>query len=767
MRPTTPLHRPHPHESARLHVTGGALYVDELPEARNARIGLIVPAGVAHGRVVRIERSRAESAPGIDAVLLASDIPGEALIGPIAHDEPVLAGDEVRYAGQPIALIVGESLEACRDAAGLMRFEIEELPATLSIAAAIAEESFFGDPHIIRRGDVEAALESAQTRVEGELSTPAQDHFYLETQAALALPLEAGGWQIFSSSQNPTEVQQLVARTLGVGRHRVVCDVPRMGGAFGGKESQGALFACLAAIGAARIGRPVKLRLTRREDMAMTGPRHPFWSTYEAGFDRDGLIQAFKVATYADGGFSLDLSPAILSRALFHLDNSYYIPTLRFEGRICRTHKPSTTAFRGFGGPQGMAVIEDAINRFAERTGRDPTSVRVRNFYGEAPRDRAPYHQRIPEPRLSRIHSELSADAEVESRASEIAVFNAGSLHVKRALAFQPVKFGIAFTNRILNQAGALVHVYRDGTVQVNHGGTEMGQGLHTKMQVVCADELGIPLDNVRVMRTSTGKVPNTTPTAASSGSDLNGQAIADACAKLRARLGPVAAGMMGRACDEDLCFEGDRIATTDAERSVPFHEVAMQAWLERVSLSATGYYATPGISYDIEAGRGCPFFYFAYGGAFVEVALDGRTGRHRLLRVDILHDVGNSLVPSIDRGQIEGGFLQGVGWLTCEERIESPDGRVVTLGPSTYKIPAAGDAPRELRIRLLDRAGESRTIGGSKAVGEPPFMLALGVVTALRQAVAAFDGRTASEVELRLPATPESLLRAIETRAG
>ncbi len=538
-----------------------------------------------------------------------------------------------------------------------------------------------------------------------------------------------------------------------------------MGGAFGGKESQGALFACLAAIGAARVGRPVKVRLTRPEDMAMTGPRHPFWSTYEAGFDRDGLIQAFKVKTYADGGFSLDLSPAILSRALFHLDNAYYIPTLRFEGRICRTHKPSTTAFRGFGGPQGMAVIEDAINRFAERTGRHPTSVRVRNFYGEAPRDRAPYHQCIPEPRLERIHSELSVEADVERRTEEIVSFNADSPKCKRAIAFQPVKFGISFTNRILNQAGALVHVYRDGTVQINHGGTEMGQGLHTKMQVVCAHELGIPLGHVRVMRTSTDKVPNTTPTAASSGSDLNGQAIADACAKLRARMGPVAAGMMGRPGDENLRFEDDRISTSDAEKSVPFPEVATQAWLERVSLSATGYYRTPGISYDIEAGRGCPFFYFAYGGAFVELELDGRTGRHRLLRVDILHDVGDSLVPSIDLGQIEGGFLQGVGWLTCEERIEAPDGRVVTLGPSTYKIPAAGDAPEELRIRLLDRAGESRTIGGSKAVGEPPFLLALGVVTALRQAVAAFGGQAGSDVELRLPATPESLLRALESR--
>ena len=757
------LRPPVPHESGRLHVQGAARYVDELPEARNARVALVVAGDAAHGRIVRRDRARAERAPGIDAVLFAEEIPGDPMIGPVAHDEPLLAAREVDHAGQAVALIVGESLAACRAAAPLLEIEIEPLPAILGIQAAIAADSFFGDPHVIQRGAVDAALERAEVRISGELATPAQDHFYLETQAALALPEEGGSWHIHTSSQHPSEVQHMVARALGVGRHRIVCEVPRMGGGFGGKESQPAHYAALAAIAAARVGRPVKLRLSRPDDMRMTGPRHPCWSRYSAGFDRDGTIRAFEVQIYADGGYSLDLSLAILSRALFHLDNAYYIPELRFEGKICKTHSPSSTAFRGFGGPQGMAVIEDAINRFAESRGLDPDAVRARNFYGDAPRDRAPYHQRVPEPRLTRIYTELRAEADLERRAADLERFNRESPESKRAIAFQPVKFGISFTNKILNQAGALVHFYADGTAQLNHGGTEMGQGLHTKMLAVCASELGLSLDRVRVMPTSTAKVPNTSATAASSGSDLNGQAIADACAKLRARLSPVAAGLLGVPADQELRFADDRVATAAGDHSVELSAVAQQAWLERVSLSATGFYRTPGISYDPATGRGCPFFYFAYGGALVEVELEGHTGRHRILRVDILHDVGRSLVPNIDRGQIEGGFLQGVGWLTCEERLESDQGRVLTLGPSTYKIPAAGDAPAELRIRLLDRADQPSVIGRSKAVGEPPFMLALGVITALRQAVLAFSDAPRGPVELRLPATPESLLRAIE----
>jgi xanthine dehydrogenase large subunit len=546
----------------------------------------------------------------------------------------------------------------------------------------------------------------------------------------------------------------------------IVVEVPRMGGGFGGKETQAAPFASLAALGARVTGRPVKVWLNRDQDMAFTGKRHPFWGRYDAGFDTEGRLLALKVELFSDGGWSSDLSRAILDRALFHLDNAYFVPALQFIGQAARTNLPSNTAFRGFGGPQGMFVMEEVLNRAAERLGMDPTVVRERNYYREAPENVTHYGQVVEGNRLPRIHAELLASSDYARRREEIEAFNAGSRWTKRGIGFQPVKFGISFTTSFLNQAGALVMLYTDGTVQLNHGGTEMGQGLHTKMRAVCAHELGVSPERVRVMHTATDKVPNTSATAASSGSDLNGQAVKQACEVLRERLRPVAARLLqlerGGEVDS-LVFTGGRVfLPARAERSVSFAEVVHAAYLAQVSLSATGYYRTPDISYDRVAGRGKPFHYYAFGAAVVEVEVSGLTGEHRVRRVDILQDVGTSLVPSIDKGQVEGGFIQGQGWLTCEEVLFDAKGRLLTHSPDTYKIPAVGDAPEDFRVALLERAPQDNSIHGSKAVGEPPFMLAIGVVTALRQAIASF-GPPRTPVELASPATPEAILRAVE----
>jgi xanthine dehydrogenase large subunit len=581
---------------------------------------------------------------------------------------------------------------------------------------------------------------------------------------SLAAPGEDGTVHLWCSTQHPTEVQCAVSGVLGLGHHEVVVEVPRMGGGFGGKETQASAFASMAALGAVRTGRPVKVWLNRDQDMMTTGKRHPFVSRYEAGFDREGRLLALEVRMFADGGFASDLSGAILDRGLFHLDNAYFIPTLRFEGRVARTNLPSNTAFRGFGGPQGVVVIEEVLSRAAERLGIDPAEIRRRNVYGPAPRNRAPYDQEVKseDNRLARLFDELMRSSGYAQRKEEVARFNAGSRHLKRGLSFQPVKFGISFTTSFLNQAGALVNVFQDGTVQLNHGGTEMGQGLHTKMITIAAHELGVPVSSVRIMNTATDKVPNTSATAASSGADLNGQAVRAACETLRERLRTVAAQLLGADSAEVVFEDGTVYSRVRPEQRIPFAKVTAQAYLSQVSMSATGYYRTPGIHYDRAAGKGKPFHYFAYGVAVVEVELSGLTGEHRLRRVDILHDCGNSLVPSIDLGQIEGGFVQGYGWLTCEEVLFDDKGYLRTHSPDTYKIPALGDVPHAFNVQLLQGAPQDDVIHGSKAVGEPPFMLAIGAVTALRQAIAAF-GPPSHEVELRLPCTPEALLLAVE----
>ena len=759
--PTSPLGQPAVHDSALRHTTGEALYVDDIPVAGGCLHGMIVASPHAHAKILSRDATAARAMPGVREVLFVEDVPGDNMIGAIIHDEPLFATDQVHFVGQTVALVIATSLEACHAAAAAVEVEYEPLPATLSLREAVERESFHTAEHAIRRGDVAAALGDAHTRISGESASGYQDHFYLETHAALALPLEDGNLHVYSSTQHPSEVQKLIALVCDLGAHKVVCEVPRMGGAFGGKESQASIFACLASLGAQRTGRPVKVWLDRDQDMTWTGKRHPFWSRWEAGFDAEGRLVAFDVEIYSDGGWTVDLSGPVHDRALFHLDNAYFIPNLSFRGRVARTNTISNTAFRGFGGPQGMLVVEDALNRYAEAHGEDPAEVRRRNFYGDAPRNVAPYGQLIEDCRLQRIWDELMDSSDYAARRAQVDAFNAGSRFHKRGIAFQPVKFGISFTKSVLNQAGALVLVYTDGTVQLNHGGTEMGQGLHVKMITVCAHGLGLPAADVRIMNTATDKVPNTSATAASSGSDLNGQAVEDACRTLRDRMRPVAAQLLGLDPVEaaDITFSGGQVGLGD--RTVSFREVASACWASRVSLAATGFYGTPGVAYSHETGSGRPFYYYAYGASVVELEVSGLTGEMRILRADLLHDVGASLVPTIDIGQVEGAFVQGVGWLTDEELLLDDAGRVITSGPSTYKIPAVGDVPLDLRVHLLERAPQPGVIHGSKAVGEPPFMLAIAVVTALRHAIGAF-GAPGEVVDLTPPCTPETILRAI-----
>lgn len=758
----SPLHRAGPHESGLRHATGEALYVDDFPAPARLLVAQVVTSKHAHARLVSLDTQAALKVPGVVAVFTAKDIPGDNQVGPVIHDEPLFAHSHVEFLGQSLALVVGESLEACRAGAAQVVVIEEPLPALTTIEGAIAAGSFLSEPHVLQRGDVDQALAGADLRFSGTVKTGGQDHFYLESQVSLALPEEGGRIKILCSTQHPSEVQAIVAHVLAIPRSDIVVEVPRMGGGFGGKETQAAPFAAMAALASLRTGRPVKVWLNRDQDMAQTGKRHPFLTTFEAGFEKSGKLLGLKLSTVSDGGFSNDLSRAILDRALFHSDNAYFVPALHFTGRVAKTNLPSNTAFRGFGGPQGMAVIEDVMSRAAERLGLDPAAVRAANFYGEAPRNVTPYFQTVSDNRLPVVWGPLLASSDYAQRRADITAFNAQHAHQKRGIAITPVKFGISFTTSFLNQAGAYVVVYADGSVQLNHGGTEMGQGLHTKMLAIVSHILGVVPRDVRAMTTATDKVPNTSATAASSGSDLNGEAVKQACDTLRARLVPVAQKLLGTS--DEVAFEGGRVFAKSAPaKSLAFSQVTQAAYLAQVSLAAAGYYRTPDIAYDRAAGRGKPFHYFAYGAAVSEVEVLSLTGESRLRRVDILHDVGASLIPSIDAGQVEGGFIQGVGWLTCEEVLYSDKGFLLTHSPDTYKIPAFGDAPVDFRVELLPNAAQEGVIFGSKAVGEPPLMLALSVVAALRHAISAYapSGR---EVELAMPCTPEAILRAIDT---
>jgi xanthine dehydrogenase large subunit len=751
------------HDSALKHVTGQALYIDDMPEPPGTLHGALVLSRVACGRLVKADFSAASAMPGVVAVLGPQDIPGRNDIAAIGKNEPLFAVDRIEFAGQTLAMVVADTLDAARAAAEKVVVEIEAGEPILDIATALARESYVQAPATILRGDPEAALAAAPHSLTAEFSVGGQEHFYLEGQIAFALPGEDGDLTVHSSTQHPTEVQHVCARVLGWDFNRVTAVVRRLGGGFGGKESNATWVAAAAAIAANHTGRPVKLRLPREVDMLTTGKRHGFDYRYTVGFDGEGRVLALDAVLAADAGWSLDMTPGVVTRALTHTDNAYWIPHFRAVGYACRTNKQSNTAFRGFGGPQGVVVMEDALDRIARHLRRDPVEVRALNFYADG-RDETPYGQAVDENHLERCWAEVKTGGELERRRAEIDAFNAANPVLKRGLGLFPLKFGISFNLPHMNQAGALVHVYTDGSIRLNHGGTEMGQGLFIKVAQVVAEVFQVDVDRIRPSATSTAEVPNTSPTAASTGSDLNGWAAWDAANTIRSRMVAFAAEHFGVA-EADIEFADGtvRIARPGSNQVLTFGELARLCWLGRVPLSATGYYKTPKIHWDPVAMHGRPFFYFSFGAAMVEVAIDTLTGESRVLRADLVQDCGRSLNTAIDLGQIEGAFVQGQGWLTCEELWWDAAGRLRTAGPSTYKIPGSRDVPPVFNVKLLDNApSREATIFRSKAVGEPPLMLATAVWTALKDAVGAVGNREAP-VRLDAPATPERVLAAVE----
>jgi xanthine dehydrogenase large subunit len=749
-----------PHESARLHVTGEATYIDDLPEPVGTLHGCLGLSQRAHAEIAALDLAPVRAAPGVVEVLTAADIPGENDVSPThRHDEPILAGTRVAFHGQPIFCVIARTRAQARAAARLAKIDYRDLPHATDIDAAETQGlPMVTEPLTLARGDVEAALAAAPLRLDGEMRIGGQDHFYLEGQIALAIP-EDDGVTIHSSTQHPTEVQHMTAQALDLPANAVAVQVRRMGGAFGGKETQANPFAVLAALAARRTGRAVKIRPDRDDDMIATGKRHDFRVRYAVGYDRTGRIHAVDAEFAARCGHSSDLSGPVTDRALFHADNACFYPAVRLRSRPQRTHTVSNTAFRGFGGPQGVLGAERIVEEVAYATGRDPLDVRLANLYG-VHGDLTPYHQRVEDNILPRLIAELEASSDYRARRAEIVAFNRTSPVIRRGIALTPVKFGISFTATWYNQAGALAHVYQDGSVQVNHGGTEMGQGLHTKVRGVAAEVFGLPAQAVRVTATATDKVPNTSATAASSGADLNGMAARDACAVIRDRLAAFVAERWGVAADA-VRFADGMVATDD--RAEPFAAVVKAAYAARIQLSSTGFYATPKIHWDRAKGQGRPFYYYAYGAAVSEMAVDTLTGEYRFARADILHDVGRSLNRAIDLGQIEGGFMQGVGWLTTEELWWDEAGRLRTHAPSTYKIPLSSDRPRVFNVSLADWSEcREMTIKRSKAVGEPPLMLAASVVEALGMAVASLADYRACP-RLDTPATPERVLMAAE----
>jgi xanthine dehydrogenase large subunit len=750
------------HDSARKHVAGEALYIDDLAEPAGLAHACLGLSTIAHGRLVSLDLDAVRTAPGVLAVLTAADIPGVNDISSThRHDEPVFATGAILHHGQPLFAVVAGTRDEARRAALLAKASYEEKPPVLDVASArAAGGDLVTEPLKLERGDVAAAMAASPRRLTGSMTIGGQDHFYLESQIALAIPGEDEDMQVFSSTQHPTEVQHMVAAVLGVGSHAVTVEIRRMGGGFGGKETQSNLFACVAALCARKLKRPVKFRPDRDDDMAITGKRHDFVVDYEIGFDDDGHILAVDAVFGARCGWNADLSGPVTDRALFHADNCYFYPAVRARSEPLRTNTVSNTAFRGFGGPQGMVGAERFIEEVAFATGLDPMEVRRRNLYGGEGRNVTPYHQPVEDMIAGEVMAELERRCDYRARQQAIAAFNATSPVIKRGIALTPVKFGISFTATWYNQAGALVHVYTDGTVMLNHGGTEMGQGLYVKVAQVAAQSFGIGLDQVKITATTTGKVPNTSATAASSGSDLNGMAALDACETIKARLVEFAARHWQEK-PEAIVFRQGHVAV--GSREIAFSELVRLAYMSRVQLSATGFYATPKIHWDRKTGRGHPFYYFAYGAAAAEVAIDTLTGEYRVERVDILHDCGTSLNPAIDIGQIEGGFVQGMGWLTTEELVWDEKGVLKTHAPSTYKIPVASDRPRIFNVALLENApNREPTVHRSKAVGEPPLMLAISVLHALSDAVASVGGHRVCP-RLDAPATPERVLEAVE----
>ncbi|MDC8770518.1 xanthine dehydrogenase molybdopterin binding subunit [Roseateles albus] len=752
-----------PHESAALHVSGEAIYTDDIAELAGTLHAALGLSPVAHGRLLSIDLDLLRAQPGVVAVLTAADIPGSNNCGPLLHDDPILAADVLSYLGQPVFAVIASSRELARRAAALAKAAIryEALPAVLSAKAAHELGQYVLPPMHLSRGDAATALATAPQRLSGSWSVGGQEQFYLEGQISYALPQEQQAMLLCCSTQHPSEMQQLVAHALGYAAHQVQVQCRRMGGGFGGKESQSALFACVAAIAAAKLRRPVKLRLDRDDDFMITGRRHGFDYRWDVGFDETGMIFGAEVDLISNCGHSADLSAPVMARALCHFDNAYFLPHVALHGFCARTNTQSNTAFRGFGGPQGALAIEMILDSVARRLGLDPLLVRQRNLYSDADgRNITPYGQQVEDNILAALINRLVDSSDYQNRREAIAVYNRHSPVLKKGLALTPLKFGISFNVVHLNQAGALVHVYTDGSVLVNHGGTEMGQGLNTKVAQVVAHELGLPLCSVRCSATDTQKIANTSATAASTGSDLNGKAAQDAARKIKQRLGLLAAQLFG-CTPEEVLFGGGRVSA--GEQSLSFAELVHKAYMQRVQLWADGFYTTPGLHWDRSKLQGKPFYYFAFGAAVAEVLVDTLTGESRVTRADVLHDVGKSLNPALDIGQIEGAFVQGMGWLTTEElRWHPQTGALLTHAPSTYKIPTANDSPPDFRVSLFDQANAADSIHRSKAVGEPPLLLPFSVLLAIKDAVAS-AGPVGCDPHLMAPATAEAVLSALQ----
>ncbi len=748
------------HDSAPKHVTGEAVYVDDRLEFPNQLHVYARMSDRAHARIVSIDTSPCYDVPGVAIAITAKDVPGQLDIGAVLPGDPLLADDKVEYVGQPVIAVAADSLETARKAAMAAIIEYEDLEPVIDVVDALRKKHFVLDSHTHKRGDSSAALATAPRRLQGSLHIGGQEHFYLETQVSSVMPTEDGGMIVYTSTQNPTEVQKLVAEVLGVSMNKIVIDMRRMGGGFGGKETQAAGPACMCAVIAHLTGRPTKMRLPRMEDMTMTGKRHPFYVEYDVGFDDDGLLHGIEIDLAGNCGYSPDLSGSIVDRAMFHSDNAYYLGDATINGHRCKTNLASNTAYRGFGGPQGMVAIEEIMDAVARELGKDPLEVRKRNYYGKTERNVTPYYQTVEHNMLEEMTAELEASSEYARRREEIRAFNAKSPILKKGLALTPVKFGISFTASFLNQGGALVHVYTDGSIHLNHGGTEMGQGLNTKVAQVVAEVFQVDINRIQITATNTDKVPNTSPTAASSGTDLNGKAAQNAAQTIKQRLIEFAARHF-KVTEEDVEFKNGQVRIRD--EYVSFDELIQQAYFGQVSLSSTGFYRTPKIYYDRSLARGRPFYYFAYGAACSEVIVDTLTGEYKMLRSDILHDVGASLNPAIDIGQVEGGFVQGMGWLTMEELVWNDKGKLMTSGPASYKVPAVADMPLDLRVKLVEnRKNPEDTVFHSKAVGEPPFMLGISVWCAIKDAVASLaDYKVQPKIDA--PATPERVLWGVE----
>jgi xanthine dehydrogenase large subunit len=746
------------HESARLHVLGQADYTDDIAEVRGTLHAALGLSSKAHANIVAIDLDAVRASRGVVAVYTARDIPGNNDCGPIIHDDPILADGLVQYVGQPIFIVVADSHDNARRAARKGVVTYDELPAILTPQAARKAQSYVLPPMHLARGDVKAAFERAPHTVKGELHVGGQEQFYLEGQIAYAIPQENDGMLVQCSTQHPSEMQHVVAHALGLHSHHVVVECRRMGGGFGGKETQSALWAAAASISARLTGRAVKLRADRDDDMLVTGKRHCFHYEYEVGYDDEGRVIAAKVDMVSRAGYSADLSGPVATRAVCHFDNTYYLSDVDIRAACGKTNTQSNTAFRGFGGPQGAIAMEYVIDEIARNLGRDALDIRKLNFYGKLENNVTPYGQVIVDNVIHELVDELETSSEYRARRDAIDAFNAGSPILKKGLALTPVKFGIAFNVTHLNQAGALVHVYVDGSILVNHGGTEMGQGVNTKVMQVVAHELGVNLDRVRITATNTSKVANTSATAASTGADLNGKAAQDAARQIRERLAAFAVKQHGGA-EQDVRFAADTVFVGGVE--VPFGELVAKAYLARTQLWSDGYYATPGLSWDPKTMTGRPFSYFAYGAAVAEVIVDTLTGEWKLLRADALYDAGKSLNPALDIGQVEGAFIQGMGWLTTEELWWNAGGKLMTHAPSTYKIPAVSDCPEDFRVRLFENRNVEDSIHRSKAVGEPPLLLPFSVFFAIRDAISSVGGHKVNP-PLNAPATCEAILNAV-----